>query len=80
MQLEPVQNYITTEIMGAYKSNFFNYIVSAYIIICTQFCSSNPGPISIKKIMEKIKDEPEDYIALDDGIIHVILNTYNLVC
>ena len=29
--------------------------------------------------MENFEKEPEDYLALDDGIIHVILNTYNLV-
>ena len=43
--------------------------------LCNQFCSSNPGPTSIKDIME---GELEDYLALDDGIIHVILNTFKV--
>ena len=28
--------------------------------------------------MENIENEPEDYLALDDGIIHVILNTFKV--
>ena len=41
------------------------------------FCSLNPEPTSIRKIIENVESDPAGYLALDDGIIYAILN---MVC
>ena len=47
-------------------------------VLCSLiFCSLNSKPTSIRKIIDNVERDPGGYLALDDGIIHVILN---MVC